>query len=95
MKLKTFNSLKKALKKISYYIIMSEIKETYYSLNKEKIRKKACRMIQCSKCLRIIQFKSLPTHKRKPKCERDYQKRINPPADKNKKYENVEIIYVE
>jgi len=63
-------------------ILMDEITEintnveTYYSKNKEKVDLRASRKVQCSKCLKILQFRCINAHKKVKKCERDYQKRM-------------------
>ncbi len=50
--------------------------KTYYAKNKEKIDSRASRKVQCSKCLKILQFRCINAHKKVAKCERDYQKRM-------------------
>lgn len=66
--------------------------ETYYSKNKIRIDIRESRKVQCNKCLRIVQFRSMKAHINKPKCERDYQKRMT--YINAKTSDSLEIIYV-
>lgn len=58
--------------------MVEEINEkSYYMKNRDKIRNKACRLVQCERCYKIMQFKSIIPHKKTKKCIKDYEKRLN------------------
>jgi hypothetical protein len=65
---------------------------TYYAKNKERIDMRESRVVQCNKCLRILQFRSMKAHIHKPKCERDYQKRMS--YINAKPSDSIEVIHV-
>ena len=73
-------------------IIKKTKPETYYAKNKASIDLRVSRTVQCNKCLRIIQFRSMKAHIKKPKCERDYQKRLS--QINAKPNEDLEVICV-
>lgn len=56
----------------------SAYNKEYYMANKARINERTTKMMQCAKCLRVVQYRTMRGHKLTKKCERDYQKRINP-----------------
>lgn len=66
----------------------------YYQKNKNHIDARITRRMQCARCLRVVQYRGMKAHVLTPKCERDYQKRLNPvdPKPVKKKKEKGEIV---